>query len=121
MAVTLTVPADTSYLPVLRLLVAGALSSDTDAAVIEGVRRAVEDVAQALLRQDPSGVIETQVHHDGAGPVSIEMSVTVDGADPLDEPALLAVDRMLQLVSLRSRRQVDDGVLTYSFSIRHVA
>jgi hypothetical protein len=120
-AVTLTVPADTSYLPVLRLLVAGALTSDTDAAVVDGVRRAVEDVALALIRHGPSGVIETRIHHDGAGPISIDMSVSVDGSDRLDEPNLLAVDRMLRLVSLRSRRSVDGGVLRYAFSIRHVA
>jgi hypothetical protein len=121
-AVILTVPADRSFLPVLRLLVAGAVGSMTDAAVVEGVQRAVEDVAQALIRQTPSGTIETQLdHRAGTGPISIEMSVTVEGTEQLDEPSLLAVDRMLELVSLRSRRSIDDGVLRYAFSIRHVA
>jgi hypothetical protein len=121
-AVTLTVPSDRSYLPVLRLLVAGALGADTDAAVVEGVQRAVEDVAQALIRQAAGGTIETQLdHRAGRGPISIEMSATVGRPTEIDEPSLLAVDRMLELVSLRSRRSVEAGVLRYAFSIRHVA
>jgi hypothetical protein len=118
--VTLTVPADESYLPVLRLLVAGALGPDTDPGVVDGLRRAVEDVARALLRQAPTEAIETRLKHDPAGLISIDMSISIDGSRHLDEPALLAVDRMLELLSLRSRRSLVDGVLNVAFSVRHV-